>query len=101
MPESVAQKVYNEIVAHMQQSGVASSNWYVGIASDPRNRLFSDHNVSEQNGHWIHRDTGSESAARAVEKAIIEQYRTQGDTGGGDASTRHVYAYVVTQNTRE
>jgi len=49
-----AQQVYDEIVAFMDKQGRAYSNWYCGIASNPKDRLFREHNVSEENG-WIYR----------------------------------------------
>jgi hypothetical protein len=34
---------------------------YVGITSDAESRLFGDHYVSKENGHWIYRTAvGSE-----------------------------------------
>ncbi len=41
------------IDAYMRKFQYANSDWYVGIASDPRDRLFNDHNVDEQNGFWM------------------------------------------------
>jgi len=39
-----------DIKAYIQNNGGAYSDWYVGIASDPKERLFTDHNVSEKGG---------------------------------------------------
>ena len=95
------QEIYNAILKHMDDSGVAYANWYVGIATDPRARLFTDHNVDEAGGTWIFRDAGSDGNARAIEKFIIDTHKTKGDTGGGDTTTRYVYAYVITGTTKE
>lgn len=94
------QDVANEIVRYIQQSGVAFSSWYVGIASDPSTRLFTDHNVAEKS-FWIYRNAGSEENARAIEKWLIDNFQCQGDTGGGDRSTHYVYSYVITPTTKE
>jgi hypothetical protein len=95
------QAVANDIVAYVSSGGQPWSRWYVGIASDPRRRLFVDHNVLEQGGLWIYRDAWTEEGARTVEKFFHETYGAQGDTGGGDSSTRFVYAYLVTNTTKE
>ena len=96
-----AQDVYNYVMSYINGTGVGHSYWYVGIATNPKDRLFKDHNVSEKSGIWVYTNAGSENAARQVEKFIIDTHRTKGDTGGGDESTTYVYAYVITQNTVE
>jgi hypothetical protein len=96
---TVEQSVMAEIVACMQKYGGYSA-WYVGIASDPRQRLFTDHSVSETRDAWIYRDLGDDTSSRRVEKAFLDA-GCQGGGGGGDWRTRFVYAYKVTSNTRE
>jgi len=36
--------------AHIKKGGGRYSDWYVGIATDPRDRLFNDHGVAEEGG---------------------------------------------------
>ena len=93
-------RIAGEIDAYIHQCGGGYPNWYVGIASNPRNRLFNDHNVDEQKNYWIIRDAGSEPVARQIEKFFLDK-GCQGGGGGGDASTRYVYAYRITSTTRE
>ena len=93
----------SRIVAHIrdyiQKRGGWSSEWYVGIATDARQRLFGDHNVAEHGGYWIYDQASSEAVARATEAALLRDgYR--GGPGGG-ANPRYVYAYRITSNTRE
>ena len=58
----------SRIVAHIrdyiQKCGGWSSEWYVGIATDVRQRLFGDHNVDEHRGYWIYGQASSEAVAR-------------------------------------
>jgi hypothetical protein len=89
------------MMKYIDDSGIAYSHWYIGIASDPKSRLFLEHSVSEKVGHWVYTNAGSENIARTVEKQIIENHKTQGDTGGGDNTTTFVYAYVVTNLTNQ
>lgn len=75
-----------------------NSDWYVGIASDPRKRLFEDHNVNEESGIWICERARSAAVAREVEHAYLGTGH-DGGGGGGDESSIYVYAYVKLQGT--
>lgn len=92
--------IVNEIVAHADKEGSGYRNWYCGIASDPKSRLFNDHNVSKENAWWIHRDAGNELNARDTEECLLK-LGFDGDGGGGDSTTKHVYAYRKTSTTNE
>jgi len=94
------QKV-NEIIAHVHSQGGKYPEWYCGIASDAKDRLFNGHNVSEKYGHWIFRNFGSSEVARSVEKYFIESLGFDGGSGGGSLSTVFVYAYRKTIDTVE
>jgi len=90
----------SEFLAYMNQFGVTALAWYVGIASDPRDCLFNRHGVNEQQGAWIFRDCGTDTAARAVEQ-YFHSKGCKGAGGGGGPETRYLYAYVITSTTRE
>lgn len=96
-----AKTIVAEIVQYIKGCGGIFSEWYVGIASDPTQRLFTDHNVNKGSGHWIYREAQNSDTARVIEEHIIETYKTKGDTGGGDNTTKYVYAYKITSSTRE
>ena len=86
-------QAYDEIKAYISNHGKAYSEWYAGIASDPRVRLFEDHNVSEANGIWIYRQFNSSTDARTVEDWLLKLGCT-GGSSGGDQSTVYAYAYL-------
>lgn len=92
--------ISDEIDNHIRSCGGGYPAWYCGIATNPRQRLFTDHNVDEKNGAWIHRDAGTDTMARKIEDYFLAK-GCKGDDGGGDSSTRHVYAYKITSSTRE
>ena len=92
-----AQQIYNEIVAFMKEQGREYSSWYCGIASDPKDRLFREHNVSKENG-WVHHQCNNDTDARAVEEALLK-LGCDGGRGGGDETTIHVYAYIKKART--
>ena len=76
------------------------SNWYVGIAKDVENRLFTDHNVDKLNSQWIYDEAINSQHARSAEESLINS-GFDGGTSGGDNQTTFVYAYRKTSNTRE
>jgi hypothetical protein len=89
-----------DIKAHIKKCGGSYFDWYVGITGDRNQRLFVDHNV-DRKGNWISRGASSIKVSRAVEKYFIDNYATQGGTGGGDDDSVIVYAYEVTDDTVE
>lgn len=78
----------------------AYSNWYVGIAQDPRTRLFNDHAVNEKLDFWIYQKVSSSNSARNIEQYFTDTLGTSGDTGGGDDNTDSVYAYKKSYRTK-
>jgi len=93
------QVIINEVNAHIQKEGSVYKAWYVGISRDPRNRLFNDHNVSEKNSWWIFREATSSTVAREIESYFVNSLGTDGGTGGGDTSSKYVYAYKKPPST--
>ena len=95
---AVNYKIVNDIVNHVGSDN--KPNWYVGIATNPRNRLFDDHCVDQTHGAWIYRDASSETDARDTEKYLLETYPFRGDVGGGE-HPQYVYAYKITPWTKQ
>jgi len=100
MTASSINEVARRIDSYIREHGGAYSSWYCGIASSPEDRLFNDHNVDKQRGAWIYDNAGSESSARQIEQHFLNK-GCKGGGGGGDYTTRYVYAYKITSSTRE
>jgi hypothetical protein len=95
------QQIVADIDSHIRNRGTHRySEWYVGIAADAQERLFTDHNVSRENGHWIYRQAQNDDAAREAETEFHDK-GCMGGSGGGDENTVFVYAYRITQTTKE
>ena len=92
------EQIIQEIDNYIRKYGGDYSRWYIGSASDPRDRLFNDHNVNKDRDSWIYRDCGSEAAARKVEQFFLRK-GCDGGTGGGDISTTNAYAYKMNDHT--
>ena len=96
---STVQQAAADIDAYISNNGGTYSAWYCGVASDPRTRLFNDHNVSEKGGAWMYRTVATDDDARRIEQFFLDK-GCDGGGGGGDFSTRSVYAYKKTSYTR-
>jgi len=94
-----AQAIVNDIQNYILKVRNTYKDWYVGIASDPKKRLFVEHKVSE-NGHWIHSPADSNEVARQVEEYFLK-LGCDGGSGGGDNTSNIVYAYLKTSQTVE
>ena len=88
-----AEEIIFEISQVIQQSGQPYPRWYVGIASQPIQRLFDDHGVDDnQRDRYIYRRSISSLEARQIEKHFL-LLGTDGGPGGGSEATEWVYAY--------
>jgi hypothetical protein len=99
--EAAMSKILDDILNYIRQNGGDFSQWYCGVAADPKDRLFTGHGVQEKGGLWIYSgDLGSDDAARRVEQHFLD-LGCKGGPGGGDQDSRYVYAYKITSQTVE
>ena len=96
-----AMELIKEVTTYIQNNGGVYFEWYVGIASDPRQRLFVEHGVKEIGDVWIFSTADNASMARAAEKHLLDVLRADGGPGGGDNTTTVVYAYKKAWHTKE
>jgi hypothetical protein len=94
-------QIVSDIVTYIANSGTNRSDWYVGIATDPSDRLFIGHAVLKDSDLWIFRHAGTDTAARTIEAHFINKLGTKGGPGGGDYTSVYVYAYKITSHTVE
>lgn len=92
--------VINEVQSYMASTGGNWSDWYVGITSDIKSRLFGEHGVDVRQDRWIYKQCINSETARRAEDYFVKK-GTRGDTGGGDWTSNFIYAYYVTSRTRE
>jgi len=97
---SIVADVIVKITAYIRRCGGSYPQWYVGVASDPPERLFHDHNVQEHGDQWIYVPCTTDGAARQVEAHFLG-LGCQGGPGGGDQTSRYVYAYKIRSHTTE
>lgn len=95
------EQIIIDINRYILKDGSDFRNWYVGISASPRERLFNGHGVQEDSDAWIYHEAPSSLIARDVEDYFINVAGTQGGGGGGDVSSRSVYAYKIKPHTRQ
>ncbi len=91
-------QMLREIQAHIDKSGKPYSQWYAGITSNLKERLYEGHGVPEKNAWYVSRRADSSNAARHAEAALLK-LGCDGGSGGGDQSAQVVYAYLKTPAT--
>lgn len=96
---NTALEIINAIESRVEARGGDWWQWYVGVAADAENRLFSDHNVCRVGDAWIYSTAPTSQVAREVEAYLLKTHGAQGGTGGGDDDTRTVYAYRTADHT--
>jgi hypothetical protein len=96
----VKNKIVTAFCNYAKQEGSGYKNWYCGIASIPKKRLFEEHNVPESESWWIVANAGNQEDARDTELYLL-QLGFDGGTGGGHFPTTHVYAYRKLRTTIE
>ena len=96
----LAVSMLGRILQWKQTLGVAPSGIYVGIAKDPGDRLFHDHGVDRKLGQYTFFNAVTDDVARAVEQFLL-LFGFVGGPGGGSNDTTFVYAYVITDSTKQ
>lgn len=82
--------IYAGILQHVGTD--TFSNWYVGITNNIDSRLFGDHAVSREYGHWYHAPALDSDHSRSAEQALLN-LGFDGGNGGGDNTAVFVYAF--------
>jgi hypothetical protein len=96
MPQEIVQAFENFFGQH----GRYYSEFYVGIATDPVDRLTKGHGVSQSIPHIYWNSPLHTNVVRQIEDLFLKK-GAKGGPGGGDNSTCFIYAYKITPNTRQ
>jgi hypothetical protein len=93
------EEIINDLDAFIKDGGGGYPAWYVGVASDARDRLFSDHGVKEEGDLWIYRRTSFSGVAREIKDYFVNTLGTDGGAGRGVVIIDMVYAYKKASHT--
>jgi hypothetical protein len=92
LTQDECRRLLDKITGYVGRYGGLFERWYVGIATDPRHRLFEEHGVSEESEPWIFLKTSSEEVGHQVMEALLHRGML-GGRGWADGDGSFVYAY--------
>ncbi len=98
--QATADSIAAQIENHVSLHGGGYSAWYVGITSDPTDRIVNGHNANSQRNAAMYWDAQNEETVRVIEQHFIDK-GCQGGGGGGNWDTRYVYVYKTDYLTTE
>lgn len=92
--------IITSIDGFIAKNGSYYSEFYVGIASDPINRLTSGHGLDGTIPHIYTTKPIFSEMVREMEKHFLGK-GCRGGAGGGDDKTTFLYVYKMTNRTRQ
>ena len=94
------QQIKYEILAYIKEFGGEFHDWYVGIASDPKNTMFETHRVDEEDDIWLYKQALTFAACKTVQTYFLEKLKTDGKAvTEGNEDTDCVYLYKKSERT--
>ena len=94
------QQIKYEFLAYMKEFGGSFNQWYVGVANNPEQVLFSQHNVDREKDYWIFKPALSFRATTTVLQYFREKLKTDGaDVGVGSDEMTYVYTFKKSATT--
>jgi hypothetical protein len=93
------QNIINAFEKFMAENGTRYHEFYIGIATDPVDRLTNGHGINQE-AHIYWDAPLHTNIVRTIEKYFLEK-GARGGPGGGDSQTQYVYIYKISPNTRD
>ena len=72
------QQVKYEFLAYIKEFDETFSNWYVGISEPPKQTLFEQHGVRDDEDPWLYKQLLTHRAARTVYDYFVDHLKTAG-----------------------
>lgn len=96
------QQVKYEFLAYIKEFDPTFSNWYVGLADQPKQALFEQHGVRDAEDPWLYKQLLTHRAARTVSQYFIEHLKTAGELPPEQSENVDcVYLYKISAHTRQ
>ena len=94
------QQIKFEIMAHIREFGANFSDWYVGIADNPKETLFEKHKIDPEQDIWMYKQALSFAACKTVQRYFLDTLKTDGEPAcEATESTDCVYLYKKSPRT--
>lgn len=90
-----------EMLGYIKEFDPDFGAWYVGIASDPKQKLQTDHGVDLEKDIWLYKQAVSFTACKTVQRYFLDKLKTDGDlVSTGNEDTDCVYLYKKSERTK-
>ena len=94
------QQIKYEILAYIKEFGGDFDDWYVGVSADPRQTMFKQHSVDQEDDIWLYKQALTFAACKTVQQYFLNTLNTDGDAvHHGDEDTDCVYLYKKSERT--
>lgn len=94
------QQIKYEILAYIKEFGGDFHDWYVGVAADPKNEMFHQHKVNEQDDIWLYKQALTFKACNTIQQYFLVKLNTDGvPVTSGTEDTDCVYLYKKSDKT--
>lgn len=100
MVKSVQQIKY-EILAYIKEFGGNFQEWYIGIAENPKQEMFTRHGVNQSDDIWLYKQALTFTACKTVQQYFVNTLKVDGQLlEKGDENTDCVYLYKKSSRTK-
>ena len=94
------QQIKFEILAYIKEFGGDFSDWYIGIAADPKGTMFQTHKVHQDDDIWLHKQALTFTACKTIQKYFLDILKTDGEAvSEADEDTDCIYLYKKSSRT--
>lgn len=94
------QEIKFEFLAFIKKHGGDFSDWYIGIAADPKDKLKAHHKVDQDKDAWTYKQALTFQACRTVQRFFQDKLNMDGEPLlRGDEDTDCVYLFKKNERT--
>lgn len=94
------QEIKFEFLAFIKENGGNFSDWYIGIAADPKNKLMAEHRVDRDKDAWTYKQALTFQACRTVQRFFQDKLNMDGEPLlRADEDTDCVYLFKKNERT--
>jgi len=94
------QQIKYEILAYIKEFGGDFSDWYIGIAADPKKTMFEKHSVHQEHDIWLYKQALTFTACKTIQGYFLKILQIDGvSITDGNEDTDCVYLYKKSVRT--
>ena len=88
------------MLGYIKEFDANFSSWYVGVASDPKQKMQTDHGVDLEHDIWLHKQAVSFTACKTIQRYFVGTLKTRGElVSVGTEDMDCVYLYKTSERT--